>query len=121
MEGGSPPYNYLWNTFQTTKDLTNVPAGTYSVKITDQLNNTVEKEFIIHQAEELKIDKIEITHATSGQATGSIHLELTGGTAPFQYNWSNGMLGNPISLWILENTSQQSPMQMHVLNKLDPL
>ena len=98
MEGGSPPYNYLWNTFQTTKDLTNVPAGTYSVKITDQLNNTVEKEFIIHQAEELKIDKIEITHATSGQATGSIHLELTGGTAPFQYNWSNGMLVNPISL-----------------------
>ena len=97
IEGGTPPYNYLWNTLQTTKDLTNVPAGTYSVKITDQLNNTVEREFIIHQAEELKVDKVEITHTTSGQARGSIYLELSGGTAPFLYSWSNGMLGNPIN------------------------
>jgi hypothetical protein len=43
--GGTTPYNYLWNTGQTTKDRSNLAHGTYTVTITDakgcQLTRTI--------------------------------------------------------------------------------
>ena len=43
VSGGVPPYMYLWNTtpIQTTQMATNLPAGTYSVLITDSGGNSL--------------------------------------------------------------------------------
>ena len=35
VSGGTSPYTYLWNTGATSKDLTSLTTGTYSVTITD--------------------------------------------------------------------------------------
>ncbi|MBK9336229.1 MAG: HYR domain-containing protein [Lewinellaceae bacterium] len=35
VSGGTPGYTYLWSNGATTKNLTNVPGGTYTVTITD--------------------------------------------------------------------------------------
>ena len=36
VTGGSGTYTYLWSNNSTTQDLTNIPAGTYCVTVTDQ-------------------------------------------------------------------------------------
>ncbi|HOY32631.1 MAG TPA: Ig-like domain-containing protein, partial [Bacteroidales bacterium] len=42
VTGGTPPFSYLWNTIpaQTSASITGLPAGTYSVTVTDSSNCT---------------------------------------------------------------------------------
>lgn len=35
MTGGTPSFTYLWNDGATVKNRTGLPAGTYSVTVTD--------------------------------------------------------------------------------------
>ena len=38
VSGGAPPYTYHWSISASTQDITNLPAGTYTVTVNDQTN-----------------------------------------------------------------------------------
>ncbi len=91
VNGGTPPYSYLWNNGATTEDLLNIAAGVYTVTITDaSLCTTTASGTVIQPASAL----IGITAVTNvscfGGASGAVNLTVTGGTAPYTYLWSNG-------------------------------
>ena len=61
--GGTPVYSYLWNTSATTKDLQDVPPGTYTVTVTDSNNCEKQLSVTITSGDVIKpiIDPLPVT------------------------------------------------------------
>jgi len=90
--GGSPPYSYTWSpNVSTESSATGLAAGIYYITITDQLGCKSPLSDTIEQPEPLITDITGIdVECNDGNSYGSAYLEISGGTLPYYYNWSNG-------------------------------
>lgn len=92
--GGIAPYTYLWSNGATVVDLDDVSAGTYTLTVTDANNCINTLEVIIGEAEELDVDIYNTTAPSCFEGNdGTASVFVTGGNAPYSYNWSNGQTG----------------------------
>ena len=90
VSGSNPPFTFLWNTGSTAQSLSNVPVGTYSCVITDNIGCSVTKNTFISMTSPVSIG-ITTTPASCLYASdGSALANAYGGTAPYTYKWSNG-------------------------------
>ena len=91
ISGGIAPYNYYWNTTPIlfNQPLTSVPAGTYSLTISDANNCLINRTFTITNSDSL-LAAIFVTNESCNLENGSIDVEIINGVAPYQWNWSNG-------------------------------
>ena len=90
--GGSIPYTYLWSDGVTSRDRTGMAPGYYTVTVTDVKGCTAETGLYIEPFEcGLVVTGVEVHDVEcNGTAGGYIHLEVTGGTEPYDFKWSNG-------------------------------
>jgi gliding motility-associated-like protein/uncharacterized repeat protein (TIGR01451 family) len=89
--GGVMPYTYLWNNASPNEDLTNIPAGTYSVLVTDASNCTDTISALITQPfAPINLSSIVIPVLCFGDDNGSIDLSVSGGTPGYSYSWNTG-------------------------------
>jgi hypothetical protein len=72
--GGTSPYSYLWSNSATTKDLSGVVAGTYSVTITDANGCISSNAATITQPAAITITANTITNAACYSLNGSIDI-----------------------------------------------
>ncbi len=97
VTGGTSPYTYRWSTGSVSKDLTNAAKGTYMITVTDQSGCSVSKSLKIEEnstlAASLKANYLECYQEGEGKVTS----EVSGGTAPYSYSWSNGDTASDIS------------------------
>lgn len=90
VSGGVTPYTFLWNTFQSVQNLSNVSAGQYFVIIKDA-NNCEHRDSIIVTQPAALVLSVSVTNSVCyGSNTGSIDLNVSGGTPNYTYNWSTG-------------------------------
>jgi len=91
--GGAGAYTFNWsgpNGFTSTAaQLTDLAPGNYCVMVTDQNSCTNMDCFLITEPTEIDLSSA-ISNATCGQAVGGIDLNVIGGSAPYDYSWSNG-------------------------------
>ena len=99
VDGGTPPYTYAWSNGATTEDLTDVPAGDYFGVITDANGCIFTSPILtINEPIALAISSVDVTNnVCNGDEEGAIDIEVTGGTAPYTYLWSNGETTQDIS------------------------
>ncbi|UUV21341.1 choice-of-anchor L domain-containing protein [Paenimyroides aestuarii] len=88
--GGRAPYTYNWSNGATTASISNLSAGTYSLTITDDYGCTFSESVTIDQPDVLNIAYQQNNVLCYATTTGSISLNVTGGTPPYTYQWSNG-------------------------------
>ena len=111
VSGGSAPYSYQWSTGATTTGnfLNNLAGGNYSVTIVDALNNSVMQNFTIAQGTSLDATVTEGATVYLGYApaaTTSISVEtITGGSAPYTYEWNTGETTQSIEVSPNETTT----------------
>lgn len=87
VSGGSSPLSYLWSTGNTSQNLLNVGAGSYTVTITDSYNCQTIRAFTINQPTQL-VATIMKTDDLGNAGNGSATVNVTGGTAPYSYEWT---------------------------------
>jgi uncharacterized protein (DUF2141 family) len=87
---GTPPYTYLWSNGQITPSITGLSDGTYSVIVTDGLGCTTSQGAIIGSVADLTSLILVDTQPTCFSATGEVTLYISGGTAPYHIQGSNG-------------------------------
>ncbi|MEI6408795.1 MAG: sulfatase-like hydrolase/transferase [Bacteroidota bacterium] len=90
--GGTPAYTYAWNDGNSDQNRTDLPAGTYSVTVTDANQCTVSSSKTISQPTAINT-AISASDATCGKQNGAIHADISGGTAPYTILWSDGSIG----------------------------
>ena len=91
---GTGPLSYLWSNGATTQDISALIAGPYEVTVTDPDNCSTSASFMVTQTAMLNAN-FSSTTATCGEEDGSITATVSGGTAPYSYNWQN-LLGDNV-------------------------
>ncbi|MEM6696778.1 MAG: hypothetical protein AAF599_00175, partial [Bacteroidota bacterium] len=95
--GGTTPYTYEWSTGQTTPSISGLEEGTYGVTVTDADGATATANTTLSSPEPISIN----INPTSGDlcdgTSTDYEAQVTGGTAPYTYQWSNGNTTSSLS------------------------
>lgn len=96
--GGNGQFFYTWTpNLGNTTSLTNLPAGTYTCQVSDGLGCTSIQQITLTQPASLAVNSVLGPITCFGGNNGSLTLNTSGGTAPYQYNWA-GNLGTANSI-----------------------
>ena len=91
VTGGVPPYIYAWNNGATTQDIAGLPAGDYSVKITESNGCATGLAATINEPPTFAVTLDSIKNVLCyGDKKGAVYITAKGGVLPYKYSWSNG-------------------------------
>ncbi len=120
VQNGEPGYVIRWTTPTSTSSITinNQPsrsgtyeipalsAGTYNITVTDARNQTKTETVIVGQPTQIRIERT-VTPVTNG-CNGAIVLSVSGGEAPYRYNWNTGATSRDLFGLCCDSTKKYS-------------
>lgn len=89
--GGIPPYEYEWSdplNMLVDADASSLAAGAYTVIVSDAVGQTIEETIELSEADELLLTGGSDFDGVT--MSGSIWLEVEGGTGDYSFAWDNG-------------------------------
>lgn len=90
VSGGSGNYQYQWSNGATGPNATGLSEGLHYVTVTDG-NLSIQASIVLTAPDPIEI-YADIHQPDCGQLNlGSITTQVTGGTAPYQFEWSHGV------------------------------
>lgn len=90
LSGGVPPYSVNWPDGQTGQLANNLDAGIYIATVVDSENCMKEFQNTVSSPNDITIvDQIFDVSCFDGN-DGQVLLSVSGGVAPYSFNWSNG-------------------------------
>lgn len=86
---GNGGFTYGWSTGQTGANLTNVPAGTYTLTVTDAAGCTIDTEVVINQPSAIT-SEVSAPAVGCGQSVTTVTASALGGTGNYTYSIGTG-------------------------------
>lgn len=86
---GTGPFTYSWSpgTFGNVSSISNLPAGNYTVDVTDNFGCTITKTITVATPAPIVLDTTLVQNPSCvGINDGIVQLSVTGGTQPYQYS-----------------------------------
>lgn len=93
--GGTPPLSYTWSNGQTQPTAINLSAGTYTVTVSG--GTTATATVVITQPANLNVSASVSGQISCNVPAVNVTANVSGGTGPYNYAWSNGDNFNPAS------------------------
>lgn len=99
INNGTPPYNILWNTGDTTEVIEELSGGWYWADITDVNGCTYRRYVNIVDPEEITLNA-SVTRGSCEESDSTIlvNLSASGGTSPYTYYQNGEIINNPIEV-----------------------
>jgi autotransporter-associated beta strand protein len=93
VSGGSGTYTYLWSNGATTKDISNLAAGAYSVNVYDALSCSKQASFVVVDSNGPVVtgSKTDILCAGSNTGTATATVASPGTIAPYIMSGATGL------------------------------
>ncbi|WP_375447481.1 hypothetical protein [uncultured Fibrella sp.] len=88
--GGTGAYSYQWSNGSSNQSLSSIPAGAYSVTVTDANGCVAKAQATLQQPPALTVTLLLQSVSCFGGADGGIGQLVQGGTGAYTYQWSNG-------------------------------
>ncbi len=97
VSGGILPYSYLWSSGQTTPNINSIPAGNYTVTVSDFNGCIVSTSASIMEPDSINIKLKPYETSCIDQIDGMVTSTITGGSGGYNYLWSSGETSEDIS------------------------
>jgi len=112
VENGTGNYSFLWENGNTSDTNTDLLPGKYMVTIQDGNGCPVIDTINLTAPDALEIDSIrQQLPRCNGEANGVLEAFISGGTAPYNYNWDNNS--------VTSNPFTTAPSGEHILSVVD--
>ena len=100
VSGGNPPYTFYWSNISSAQTNLSLGAGTYTVTVTDDEGCTITGSATLNQPSATNYSATSQNINCFGTNTGSISVNISGGTPAYTYTWNPGTLSgnNPTGL-----------------------
>ena len=125
IAGGTPGYTLQWENLPPNSQLTRtgMPAGLFAVTISDANNCTLTDEITLQEPPLLEVSLQTTEVLCFNGNDGSAVPTPTGGTSPYQFDWSNGQQGpfaenltaGPVSVTITDANGCQTSATATIL------
>lgn len=134
--GGTFPLTYSWSNGATTEDLQNISAGDYTLTVTDARNCTNTQTYTIYEpAQAISLSATGVDILCKEDSTGSINLNVSGGTAGYSFMWYNsdgiiipyqsedvsGLPADEYTVLVTDNNDCQETLSLTLIEPADGL
>lgn len=90
IKNGKGPYTSKWSNPALNGESVEVPAGDYSVTVTDKTNATATASISVKQPDALNVSVLVQAPASTGKADGKALAQAKGGTGIPLFSWDHG-------------------------------